>query len=157
MITVSDISTISSEVISISAKAKEYLEGAPFILDICNLDVDYVSIDSYVLDDISKAEKSILPDVFIKKGDTQQAIFKTNLIQTSNVDFLFEVTKNGIYKVLLGYQWKKAGEASVLVSIEHKGKTKSVSGNLFKKIKVSHEDLNVTVMCNGPRMQIVFN
>ncbi|PKF50467.1 hypothetical protein [Enterovibrio nigricans] len=158
MYTPSQISQELNSTIGLLKNAKDFLEGNPFILDISNRGLDYVGVDSFLLDDKTKTNSCILPALFIDDGKNDQALFKTNLILKSKIDFLFEAKKNkSVYKVLLKYEWIDTGVGSITVLVENNGKTEKATGNLYKRIRLYSDDLTVNVMCNGPRMQISFS
>ncbi|MGF1683300.1 hypothetical protein [Photobacterium minamisatsumaniensis] len=151
---ISDVTQTTTSLIDNTLKAKEYLKGQPFSLDIFNYNVDSISVDSYIIDSKEKSEDIVLPDPYITKGESQSVLFKANRISESKGDFIFEAINGGKkHKIFLKYEWIKEGQGRIQLSIDDE---KTVSGNLFKRIILDHNNLYIIVMGVGPRIQISF-
>ncbi|QHS33301.1 hypothetical protein [Piscirickettsia salmonis] len=103
-----------------------------------------------------KEQASIMPNLFIAKGQTEQAHFKSNVFFDSSSSFLFNVRHKGKdHSVLVNYQWSK-GKGKIDIILKTDASEKKISGNLFKRIYGQNEDLKVVAFSNGGHLQLGF-
>lgn len=160
-VSIQDVDTLLNWV----TRAKAYLEGDPFTVRIYNYNVDFVTLDSYVLDSRQKASQCILPELVISRGSQSTAGFKANLFSKSESQYLFKTRYQEVnYEVLLTYKWQSESDGEIVVlvtdlsqSSDSKDSQTKSYGGFFKEIVTRHSSgLVVTAMANGPILQIGF-